>query len=95
MAQFMMAMNINPSAKKEHRGSLAHEVSHSLEAFSENHVKVDQLFATLGRYDYIALFEADEQSIAFKIATQINAKGILETETWPVIPYDSYSQLMG
>lgn len=95
MAQFMMAMNINPSAKKEHRAHLAHEVSHSLDAFRDNKVQVDQLFATLGRYDYVALFEAPDQSIAFKIATEINAKGILETETWPVIPYDSYSQLMG
>jgi uncharacterized protein with GYD domain len=94
MAQFMMALNINPSAKKEHRGNLAHEVSHSLEAFSTNHVKVDQLYATLGRYDYIAVFEATDQGIAFKIATEINAIGVLETETWPIIPYNSYSQLM-
>jgi uncharacterized protein with GYD domain len=95
MAQFMMAMNINPSAKKEHRTDLAHEVSHSLDSFSTDGVKVEKLFATLGRYDYIALFEAPEQSVAFRIATEINAKGILETETWPVIPYESYSQLMG
>ncbi len=95
MAQFMMALNINPGAKKEHRDDLANAVSHSLDSFSDNKVRVEQLFATLGRYDYIAIFEAADQGVAFRIATQINAKGILETETWPIIPYESYSQLMG
>ena len=95
MAQFMMALNINPSAKKEHRTDLAHEVSHSIDTFSSNGVKVDQLYATLGRYDYIAIFDAPDQGIAFRIATEINSKGILETETWPIIPYESYSQMMG
>jgi uncharacterized protein with GYD domain len=65
-----------------------------MEVFTKNHVKVVSLYATLGRYDYIMLFEADDQGMAFKVAAEINAMGILETETWPVVPYEEFSQLI-
>ena len=67
MATFFMAMTINPGAKKDHP-ELSHYVSQSLEIFNKHQVKGVQLFATLGRYDYIAMFEAADQNIAFKIA---------------------------
>jgi uncharacterized protein with GYD domain len=93
MASFMMAMTINPSAKKMHP-DLSHQINESMEVFTKNHVKVVSLYATLGRYDYIMLFEADDQGMAFKVAAEINAMGILETETWPVVPYEEFSQLI-
>ncbi|MFH1699294.1 MAG: GYD domain-containing protein [Candidatus Zixiibacteriota bacterium] len=93
MATFIMAMNINSDAKKAHP-DLSHQINSSLDVFSKNKVKVDNLFATLGRYDYIALFEADDQTIAFRVASEINSRGILETETWPVISYEDFSRLI-
>ena len=91
MASFIMAMTINPNAKKLHP-DLSNQVNKSLDLFAENGVKVQNLYATLGRYDYLAVFEATDQSIAFKVALEINNKGILETETWPVVPYQEFSQ---
>lgn len=93
MATFIMAMTINPSAKKLH-SEISSKVSESLDVFTENNVKINSLYATLGRYDFLAVFEAADQTIAFKIATEINNKGILETETWPVIPYEEFSKLL-
>ena len=93
MATFIMAMTINPNAKKMHH-DLSHQVSDSLEVFTASHVKVKRLYATLGRYDYLAVFDADDQTIAFKVASIINSKGILETETWPVIPYEEFTRLI-
>lgn len=93
MAIFIMAMSINPNAKKMHP-DLSHQVNESLELFSKNNVKVMNLFATLGRYDYLAIFDAVDQTVAFRVATEINSKGILETETWPVIPYEDFSRLI-
>ncbi|MCK5124736.1 MAG: GYD domain-containing protein [candidate division Zixibacteria bacterium] len=93
MATFIMAMNINSDAKKAHP-DLSHQINVSLEIFSKNNVKVDNIFATLGRYDYIALFDAGDQTIAFRVASEINSLGILETETWPVISYDDFSRLI-
>ncbi|MCP4570315.1 MAG: GYD domain-containing protein [FCB group bacterium] len=93
MASFIMAMNINSDAKKVHP-DLSHQINESLEVFSKNKVKLDNLFATLGRYDYLAIFEAVDQTMAFRVAAEINARGILETETWPVVPYDDFSRLI-
>jgi uncharacterized protein with GYD domain len=88
-----MAMTLNPNAKKEHP-DLTHQVDESMDAFAHNGVKVERIFATLGRYDYLVLFEAEDQSKAFKVASDINAMGLLETETWPVIPYEEYQELL-
>ena len=93
MASFIMAMTINPSAKKMHP-DLSHQINSSLEIFTQNKVKVISLYATLGRYDYLAIFDAADQSIAFKVAAEINLRGILETETWPVVPYEDFSQII-
>ena len=79
---------------KDVPGRLGHQVSDSLDVFKELGVKVQDLYATLGRYDYLAIFEAADQTIAFKLASAINAKGILETETWPVIPYEDFARLI-
>ena len=88
-----MAMTINPSAKKMHP-DLSHQINISLEVFTQNKVKVINLYATLGRYDYLATFDAADQTVAFKVAAEINLRGILETETWPVVPYEDFSQII-
>lgn len=93
MSTFIMAMSINPTAKREHK-DLSHQIDESLEVFHQHKVKGLKLFATLGRYDLLALFEADDQTNAFRIASEIGNKSILDTETWPVIPYDEFTQLM-
>lgn len=93
MPSFIMALTINPNAKKAHP-DLSHQIDESLNLFSHHEVKLDDLFATLGRYDYIALFEAADQTVAFRIASEINRKGILESETWPVIPYEDFLRLI-
>ena len=93
MATFIMAMTINPNAKKLHP-DLSNQVSDSLDVFAERHIKVMDLYATLGRYDYLAIFNAEDQTVAFRLASDINNKGILETETWPVIPYEDFSRLI-
>jgi len=93
MALFIMAMTINPNAKKLH-SALPGKINESLEVFTENKVKVENLYATLGRYDFLAVFNTIDQTAAFKIASGINDRGILETETWPIISYDDFSKLL-
>ncbi len=93
MASFIMAMTINPGAKKLH-SELPGKINDSLEVFTENEVKVNNLYATLGRYDFLAVFDAVDQSAAFKIASGINNMGILETETWPIVSYDDFSKIL-
>ena len=93
MAAFIMAMSINPHAKKSH-ADLSHQVDESLQVFKKHGVKVSQLYATMGRYDCVAIFDTEDHSIAFKVASEITNMGILDTETWPVIPFDEFQQLI-
>lgn len=93
MADFMMALSINPAAKKN-RVELSREISESFDLFSQSGIKMHKLYATLGRYDFLAVFDASDQALAFKVASDINSKGILDTETWPVIPYDDFTKLL-
>ncbi len=93
MATFIMAMSIRPSAKKTHPG-LSHDINESIEAFARNKIKVTSLLATLGRYDFVAIFDCDDQTAAFRVATQINDLGVLDTETWPVIPFEDFSEML-
>lgn len=94
MASFIMAMHICSSARKLH-SDLPKQIDESLDVFKQNKVHVKEIFATMGRYDVVVLFEATEQTAAFRIASQINGLGVLETETWPVIPFEEFSQLIG
>jgi uncharacterized protein with GYD domain len=93
MASFVMAMTINPNAKKLH-SDLPAQINNSLEIFALNSVKLSHLYATLGRYDYLAIFDVPDQTVAFRLASAINSKGILETETWPIITYEEFSRLL-
>lgn len=92
MARYIMALTINPNAKKEH-SDLSHLINDSIELIAKNKIKVETLFATLGRFDFLALFEAEDQSQVFKAASDINKLGILDTETWPVIPFEEFTRI--
>jgi uncharacterized protein with GYD domain len=93
MASFIMAMSINPNAKKLH-ADLSKQINDSLEVFTRNHVKVAHLYATMGRYDIVAVFDTDDQKTAFKVASQMASMGILDTETWAVIPFEEFTELL-
>jgi uncharacterized protein with GYD domain len=94
MPAFIMAMSINPNAKRQH-SNLSTQINESLNCFKAPGVKLLKIYATMGRYDCLAVFESEEQATAFRVATTINHKGILETETWPVIPFEDFSSLVG
>ncbi len=93
MAEFMMAMSIIQSAKKS-RSTLSQEINDSFDIFTTHGIKMIRLYATLGRYDFVAVFNAPDQTQAFLAASEINDRGILDTETWPVIPYEDFTKLL-
>lgn len=94
MASFIMAMKILADAKKQH-ADLSHQIDLSLDVFSRNKVKNLKVYATMGRYDIVAFFDIEDQNTAFRVASQISSLGILETETWSVIPFEDFSNLLG
>lgn len=93
MTSFIMAMNICPDARKLH-SDLTHQIDLSLDIFASNKVTDLRVFATMGRYDIVAMFDVENQAAAFRIASQIHSRGILDTETWPVIPFEDFSDML-
>lgn len=93
MAEYMMALSINPDAKKTHP-DLNRQVNASLEILKSHGIIVERVFATLGRFDFLALFQTDDQNSVFLAASAINKAGVLDTETWPVIPYEDFSDII-
>ena len=79
MSNYIMALSINPEAKKNHH-DLSHHVNESIEVFAKMELKVDNIYATLGRYDFLICFNADAHDDVFKTASEINSKGILKTD---------------
>ncbi len=93
MAAYIMALTINQNAKKEHP-DLSRHINESLEILAKHDIHVDKLLATLGRFDFLALLETADQTQVFKAAAEINNLGILDTETWPVIPFDEFTSIL-
>ena len=93
MAAYIMALTIKPNAKQEHP-ALSHHINDSIEVFARHDIHIDNLLATLGRFDFLALFESTDQTKVFRAASDINNLGILETETWPVIPFDEFTSIL-
>ncbi|MEM3087284.1 MAG: GYD domain-containing protein [Halobacteria archaeon] len=56
----------------------------------KNGGKMLSLHATLGRYDFIALFEAPDAKTAAKISALLAETGNFESETLPAIPIDEF-----
>lgn len=56
----------------------------------KNGGKMLSLYATLGRYDFIALFEAADAKTAAKISALLAETGNFESETLPAIPIDEF-----
>jgi uncharacterized protein with GYD domain len=42
-----------------------------------------EIFATMGRYDYIAMFDAEDADVAFQVSLYMAATGDMSTETMP------------
>jgi hypothetical protein len=50
-------------------------------------------YAVLGRCDYLDLFRARDCEQAFQVATIVRAFGHAQTETWPIVEWDSFKHL--
>ncbi len=53
-------------------------------------VKVLAQYATLGRLDFINIFEAPSEEAIFKVAVRLSGRGIGKTETLTAVPIDEF-----
>ena len=51
-------------------------------------------FAILGPYDYMDIFEAEDEAVAAKVAMIIRSAGHAQTETWSALTWERYKKLI-
>ena len=61
------------------------EVNRDVEAMG---VRVVEQYALLGRYDFLNVIEAPDETTVAKVAMTLAARGTLKTLTMPAIPVD-------
>jgi uncharacterized protein with GYD domain len=69
----------DPSKIKEH--------NHLIEALG---IKIRGQYATLGQYDFINIFEAEDETAIYKAAVQLSGRGIHQTVTLPAKTLDDF-----
>lgn len=55
--------------------------------------KLVSAYATLGRYDFVAILEAPDDKTAMKLSAEIGSKGNLQIETLPAMPIEEFAEM--
>jgi uncharacterized protein with GYD domain len=50
-------------------------------------------YATLGRYDFVAILEAPDDKTAMKLSAKVGSMGNLKIETLPAIPIEEFGKM--
>ena len=58
-------------------------------------VKVLGQYITLGRFDFVNIFEAKNEETILKAAVNLSGKGIAHTETLVALSVDSFAKIAG
>lgn len=95
MPTFIMLTRLSHEALKSPSSleNLAREVKERIAAECPG-VRWIANFAVAGPYDYLDIFEAPDNDVAFKTATIIRTFGHAQTETWSAIEWDKFKDLI-
>ena len=62
------------------------------QVMEENGVKMVQAYATLGRYDLVAILEAPDEKTMAQVSALIASQGNFRAESLPAIPIQEFVQ---
>ncbi len=51
-------------------------------------------YALLGPYDFMDIYEAENEEVAAKVSMITRASGALSAESWPAIPWSKFIELV-
>jgi uncharacterized protein with GYD domain len=88
MPTFIMLSTLGPegAARLHDNPERLREVNRDVEAMG---VRVVAQYALLGRYDFLNVIEAPDETTVAKLAMTLAARGTLKTLTMPAIPVDA------
>ena len=89
MALYIMMTNLTDEGRKTVKSNPQRikEVNKEVEAMG---VKVLAQYVTLGMYDFINILEADSNEAIARVATELSARGTLQTSTLAALTLDDY-----
>ncbi|WP_189044011.1 GYD domain-containing protein [Aliidongia dinghuensis] len=53
-----------------------------------------QLFLTMGKYDFVAVYEAPDDAVAARFSVQLGMLGYVRTQTLKAFPEPAYREIM-
>ena len=91
MPFFIRLANLTEQGSRQTKelGQLLGKAKQVMEA---NGAKIVQAYATLGRYDIVAIIEAPDSQTVAKISALIASQGNFKAETLPAIPIQEFAQ---
>ena len=91
MPLFVRLANLTEQGSRQTKelGQLLGQAKQVMEA---NGAKIVQAYATLGRYDIVAIVEAPDAQTMTKISALIAAQGNFKAETLSAIPIQEFAQ---
>ncbi len=95
MSTFVMLTKLSPEAVKSPR-SLEELEQQAMDKVRQECPEVEWIhnFAMLGPYDYIDIFRAPDDQVAFKVATLIRTFGHCSTEVWTVTEWARFKDVI-
>ncbi len=67
------------------------EVNHEVE---QRGCELVAQYAIMGDFDFITIIKAPDNGEMYRIATELGARGTIETSTYTAIPTDEYIEIM-
>jgi uncharacterized protein with GYD domain len=95
MATFIMLTRLGPGAAKssDEVKRLEKAVDRKIERECPG-VTWQANFAILGPYDYMDVFDAEDEAVAAKVAMIVRSAGHAQTETWSALTWERYKTLI-
>ena len=93
MALYVMLTNLTPDGVKTLKANpnRVGEVNKEVEQIG---AKVIAQYATLGRYDFVTIVEADDERTMAKVSVELGSRGTMTSETMAAMPSDELASTL-
>jgi uncharacterized protein with GYD domain len=93
MALYVMLTNLTPDGVKTLKANpnRVGEVNKEVEQIG---AKVIAQYATLGRYDFVTIVEAEDDKTMAKVSVELGSRGTMTSETMAAMPSDELASTL-
>ncbi len=91
MATFIRLVTLTDQGVKN-IGKFTEHVAEARKILEANNAKLVQIYATLGRYDFVAIIEAPDEKAAMTASALIASQGTFRAETLPAVPLEEFKK---